>query len=83
VLQRDRFVAPRYPPAAQAGGVTGWVDVKFTVSSDGSVKDAVVIEAQPPGTFDAAALAAVARWHYRPAPMERHAHLRLRFDLGR
>ena len=40
--------------------------VEFTVTSSGSVSDAQVVEAQPPGVFDAAALAAVRKFKYKP-----------------
>jgi protein TonB len=86
-LQRDHFVAPEYPPAAQRAGVTGWVDVQFTVAADGSVKDVSVLRAQPRSTFESQAIAAVTKWRYRPilqngVAEERRAHVRVRFALG-
>jgi TonB family protein len=46
------------------------VDVEFTVNAAGTVENAHVVAAEPRGTFDAAALAAVARWRY-PAAADR------------
>jgi TonB family protein len=56
--------APIYPPAAQARGLEGYVDVSFTVSPLGAVESPNVTGAQPQNVFDAAALAAVSRWRY-------------------
>lgn len=59
-------VAPMYPPGAQARGQEGWVLLEFTVTESGSVTDAVVIEAQPPGVFNEAAKRAVLKFKYKP-----------------
>jgi len=50
--------------------------VQFTIAANGAVKDAFVVAADPPSRFDAAALAAIARWRYQPrvergVPVER------------
>jgi protein TonB len=85
-LQRDHFVPPQYPSAALARGVSGWVDLEFTVTTTGAVEGAVITAAQPRDTFDAAAMAAIKEWHFRPvmrdgAPVEQRAHVRMRFSL--
>lgn len=59
-------VAPMYPPGAQARGQEGWVLLEFTVTESGSVTDADVVEAQPPGVFDEAAKRAVLKFKYKP-----------------
>ena len=59
-------IPPDYPPRALSRGIEGWVRVQFTISTNGSVKDAVVVAADPQNVFDAAALAAIARWRYNP-----------------
>jgi protein TonB len=59
-------VAPEYPPAAVARDIEGWVQVQFSIGPTGAVEDAVVVAAEPRGTFDAAALKAIARWRYSP-----------------
>jgi TonB family protein len=53
---------PEYPEAAR--GVRGYVDVEFTVTPAGTVESPRVVAAEPRNTFDAAALAAVARRRY-------------------
>ena len=56
-----------YPVAAMAAGVEGRVVVRYDITVDGRVANAVVELAEPPGGFDAAALAAVRSWRFRPA----------------
>jgi periplasmic protein TonB len=59
-------VAPMYPARAESQGIEGWVIVQFTVTETGAVTDPVVVEAQPPGVFDAAAKKAVLKFKYKP-----------------
>ena len=55
-----------YPEAAKANGVEGRVVVRYDVTADGSVVNAVVEASEPPGMFDEAALTAVRSWRFRP-----------------
>ena len=69
-------INPDYPQRAQLRGLEGWVQVQFTITAAGTVKDAIVVDAEPKNTFDDAALTAIARWRYNPkvengAPVER------------
>jgi periplasmic protein TonB len=57
---------PKFPPRAQEKGIQGWVQVRFTVTAVGTVRDAIVVASEPARTFDDAALEAVARWRYNP-----------------
>ncbi len=59
-------VAPLYPPRAQSRGQEGWVLLEFTVTEVGTIRDPVVIEAEPPGVFDEAAKKAVLKFKYKP-----------------
>ena len=59
-------VQPIYPQAAKADGVEGYVVVEFTVSAAGDVEGVKVVEAQPQGVFEQAALRAAERFKYRP-----------------
>jgi protein TonB len=59
-------INPDYPPRAQTRGIEGYVIVQFTITATGTVKDAIIVEAQPKGMFDDAALKAIARWRYNP-----------------
>jgi len=80
-------IVPDYPPRAQARGLEGWVQVQFTITATGMVKDPVVVNAEPRNIFDDAALKAIARWRYNPkvengAPIERvGVQTRLVFQL--
>ena len=58
--------APEYPQRALARGIEGWVLVSFTISETGAVVEPKVVDAEPRGVFDAAALRAVLRYRYRP-----------------
>lgn len=59
-------VAPVYPRRALQRGIEGYVIVEFTVTKQGSVRDPVVIEANPPGIFDRAAMDAALKFKYKP-----------------
>ena len=59
-------VAPEYPRTAASRGIEGYVLLEFTVTSLGSVRDPVVIDARPPGVFDRAATAASLKFRYKP-----------------
>lgn len=59
-------IPPEYPMRALIDGTEGWVRVRFTISPNGAVRDPIVVSAEPRGTFDAAALTAIARWRYSP-----------------
>ena len=85
-LERTRYVAPRYPRAAQRRGESGWVDIVFTVALDGTVKDVVVRDSQPDGVFDKAAIRAVEKWAFEPViedgrAVEKRAGVRMMFAL--
>jgi protein TonB len=51
---------------ARQSRIEGYVDVEFTVASNGSVKNAVVLGAEPSNIFERAALQAVSNWKYSP-----------------
>jgi len=72
-LKRTRFVPPVYPRQALEDEIEGTVRVRITVDTDGRVKSAEVIESTPAGVFDAATLAAVKRWRFKPAEVNGHA----------
>ena len=59
-------VDPQYPIRAADRGVEGWVELEFTISESGAVKEAKVIAAKPKGVFNRAALRAIKRWKYNP-----------------
>ncbi|MEI8298872.1 MAG: energy transducer TonB [Pseudomonadota bacterium] len=65
-----------YPRQAALQNTTGWVQVEVDIDPVGRVDAARVLEASPPGIFDAAALAAVRHGEFRPAIASDGSHLR-------
>ena len=74
-------VQPQYPRRALSRGMTGWVIVEFTVTEQGSVRDAVAVENcgwiknarkegecfdNPNSVFDSAAVKAASKFKYKP-----------------
>jgi protein TonB len=59
-------IAPQYPPRAQARGVEGWVHLRFTVTPEGRTDDVEVLDADPKGYFETAAIGAVRRYKFKP-----------------
>jgi protein TonB len=80
-------VQPIYPRRAQSRGLTGWVVVEFTVTKNGTVRDAYVVTncaqgsgadtavcADSPNTvFDRSALSAVSKFKYLPRVVDGEA----------
>jgi protein TonB len=90
VQQRDlepvAMPEPAYPQGALRQRVEGWVEVEFTVTERGSTRDVQVVASDPQGVFDAAAVAAVAAWTYRPRvvqgqPVAQRTAVTLRFSV--
>lgn len=59
-------VAAVYPRRALQRGIEGFVIVEFTVTKQGSVRDPFVVEANPQGIFEQAALDAALKFKYKP-----------------
>lgn len=59
-------VQPMYPRRAAERGIQGWVVVELTVTAAGTTEDIRVIEADPPGMFDSAAIKAAEKFKYKP-----------------
>lgn len=81
-----RKVEPNYPARARRESVEGYVDLRFTASKQGEVKDVVVVGAKPEGYFEEEAVRALKRWKLEPRKIEGEAYeqlfsLRLRFKL--
>jgi protein TonB len=85
-LTRTNYVAPKYPRAAHRRNVTGSVDVTFTVTTDGRIRDMSVLKSEPGATFDQAAMDAVEKWRFEPViengvAVEKRTAVRLAFTL--
>ncbi|PJK13995.1 energy transducer TonB [Lysobacteraceae bacterium NML07-0707] len=57
---------PRYPAEALRGGLSGSVQVEFTVGVSGAVTSARVVNANPPRVFNNEVLNTVRRWRFQP-----------------
>ncbi len=85
-LQRVKYVAPKYPRAAQRRNISGWVDVIFTVDIDGSVTNISIRDSNPGDTFVASATNAVEAWKFEPimdngVAIQKRAAVRMLFAL--
>jgi TonB family protein len=84
-LQRQHFVTPVYPPDALAKGLSGAVELEFTVTPAGDVTDIKIQAAEPRGVFERAAISALSQSRYRPVERDgvaiaQRARVRLRFQ---
>jgi protein TonB len=66
-------IAPVYPASAQARGIEGYCIVEYTVTTAGTTKDVKVVEADPPGIFNKASIAAAQKFKYRPRVVDGEA----------
>ena len=87
-LKRIRKVDPEYPERALTQKITGSVTLEFVVNTKGEPQDVRVVSAEPAGTFDRSAIAAVKRWRYEPlvvdnVPQEVTARTTVRFQLDK
>ena len=85
-LERTKYVAPKYPRAAQRRNVSGWVDVVFTVDIDGTVAAVAVRDSSPGDTFVNSAIKAVEAWRFEPVlengvAVQRRSAIRMMFAL--
>ncbi len=71
-------VSPVYPDLARKMNITGTVKVQVTVAPNGSVKDAKVIGGHP--VLASAALEAVKKWRFEPAPGESTGVVDFKFE---
>ena len=74
---------PRYPLMALRRKLEGEVLLELSIRPDGSVGNARVVSATPPGLFDEAAVAAAGRWRFEQGPAPVTTRQVLRFRLPR
>ncbi len=58
-------VPPKYPARAANRHIEGWVKIEFTITTSGTVENAIVVEAEPAEIFDEAALKAINQWTFK------------------
>jgi TonB family protein len=78
------YVKPVYPDRALERGLEGWVDLEFTVGTDGSTRDVAVADASHDTFFRREAQAAVEKWRFEPRSfmgraIEQRSYTRIRF----
>lgn len=79
-------IRPMYPREAAMNGTEGWVEVEFTITEVGTVKDPKVIDAKPPRIFNREAIRAILKWKFKPrvidgVAVERRATQIIDFNL--
>ena len=85
--QRLSGPAPSYPSRARARGVEGLVVLRLLVSADGKVEKVSVVESNPEGVFEQAAIDAARQTRFQPAtyqgqPVKMDIEWPVRFKLS-
>ncbi len=85
-LKIATYVAPTYPARATERNLEGWVDVEFTVGTDGKTRNIVVTDASHDAFFRREATEAVGKWQFEPRvfmgrAIEQTSFTRIRFVL--
>jgi len=84
--KRIKTVPPTNPKIAAERGIKGYALVQFTIMQNGLVNDVKVVDSQPKGIFDEAAIQAVSQWRYEPPvradgkPATLEQKIKLKFD---
>jgi TonB family protein len=71
-------VQPEYPDLARKMNITGTVKVQVVVAPNGTVKEAKVVGGHP--VLAGAALEAVKKWRFEPAPAESTGVVDFKFE---
>ncbi|MHC8441529.1 MAG: energy transducer TonB [Candidatus Eutrophobiaceae bacterium] len=66
-------VAPQYPRRALRRGIEGYVVLEYTVTKQGTVKNPVVVEADPQDIFNKEAIKSALRYKYKPRVIDGQA----------
>lgn len=79
-------IEPQYPREALIEGISGWVDIEFTIEPDGTVSDPKILASNPRRMFDRNAIRAIYKWKFKPRivngkPVARRATQRLEFNI--
>jgi len=84
-LEFSRFVEPKIPRRYASGRMSGWVELKFRVTTNGRTDDIKVLASEPDNLFDKAAIKAISKWRFKPVYVdgvatEKYSSVRLRFE---
>jgi TonB family protein len=71
-------VQPVYPDLARKMNITGTVKIEVVVAPNGTVKEAKIVGGHP--VLATAALDAVKKWRFEPAPMESTGVVDFKFE---
>ena len=85
-LKIATYVAPVFPARASERNLEGWVDIEFTVGTDGKTRNVVVTDASHETLFRREATEAVGKWQFEPRvfmgrAIEQSSFTRIRFVL--
>ncbi|WP_218312306.1 energy transducer TonB [Alteromonas antoniana] len=59
---------PQYPMHSALAGVSGCVEIVYSINASGKPEGYRIVNAFPANTFEDNALAALARWRWEPSP---------------
>jgi len=87
-LKIASYVAPIYPQRALERNIEGWVDIEFTVGTDGKTRSVSVTDASHETYFRREATEAVSKWQFEPREfmgraIEQSSYTRIRFQAPR
>ncbi|MES2491280.1 MAG: TonB family protein [Pseudomonadota bacterium] len=71
---------PQMPEWACKKNIKGWVEVVFTVMPNGRVQDVKIVDADPRGVYEAAAIESVGNWIYEASKIAREVKQRVDMD---
>ena len=85
-LNRVYATDPVYPSVALRDRVEGWVELMFTITETGAVRDIEVVDSVPRGVFESAASEALGTWRFKPRlangrPVAHRSTVTLRFNV--
>jgi protein TonB len=71
---------PQMPDWACKQKIKGWVTAVFTVMPDGRVRDVRIVDAQPRGVYEAAAIESISHWIYEQSSQPREVLQKVEMD---
>lgn len=71
---------PQMPEWACKKKIKGWVEVVFTVMPNGRVQDVKLVDADPRGVYEAAAIESISNWIYESSDRAREVKQRVPMD---